>query len=103
MQQLKELASTFGPASLIYIFKSLCFMMLQVSQSATLLFEEASVLLKGCAGVQGMCSRAPGMQGSHATCMCLVLNHWLPAEGQHLFLSKDSICLSMPAKMLSCK
>ena len=35
VQQLRELASTFGPASLIYIFKSLCYMMLQVSQFAT--------------------------------------------------------------------
>ena len=28
---LKELAGMFGPASLIYIFKSLCYMLLQVS------------------------------------------------------------------------
>ena len=31
MSQLTELSNTFGPASLIYIFKSLCYMMLQVS------------------------------------------------------------------------
>ena len=31
LNQLQELFSTFGPASLIYIFKSLCYMMLQVS------------------------------------------------------------------------
>jgi len=31
LSQLTELSSTFGPASLIYIFKSLCYMMLQVS------------------------------------------------------------------------
>lgn len=34
LQQLKELSSTFGPASLIYIFKSLCYMMLQVRCAA---------------------------------------------------------------------
>ena len=29
--QLRELSDTFGPASLIYVLKSLCYMMLQVS------------------------------------------------------------------------
>lgn len=31
LQQLQELSSTFGPASLIYVFKCLCYMLLQVS------------------------------------------------------------------------
>lgn len=34
LSQLTELSSTFGPASLIYIFKSLCYMMLQSSATA---------------------------------------------------------------------
>lgn len=29
IHQLKELFETFGPASLIYVFKSACYMMLQ--------------------------------------------------------------------------
>lgn len=34
LQQLQELSSTFGPASLIYVFKCLCYMLLQGSATA---------------------------------------------------------------------
>ena len=61
LQQLKELSSTFGPASLIYIFKSLCYMMLQVRCAADMQSNLYFVLLRWEQIVHALIQAAPAV------------------------------------------
>jgi len=80
LSQLTELSSTFGPASLIYIFKSLCYMMLQVSFFRPFITCNSKVIIAECL-TEKMPTSSLGLDSfrpahtvvSHAQCFCLIL------------------------------
>jgi len=63
LSQLTELSSTFGPASLIYIFKSLCYMMLQVSFFRSFITCNSKVIKAECLA-EMMPTSSSGLDGS---------------------------------------